>query len=390
MRVLLLSQGRKVADQPDFDIAFREARSGGRPVEVRNIPFIGFREEHGEAAFYREVLRQNEDFKPDVVFFQFYHSGGDAGIAACCRELKAAAHAPLVFGSIGDLFYTGWRKPFARPLPRSATDLARHADAFFATAFGNVADELARQGGKNVIFLPNAFCPAHFPYWMDAFVREPAYDLAMVCSRGRLIGRKMVAAVQNNWRRRWLVAHLARRFGDRLAVFGRGWEGTPFGKGAVAFDDQVAIYRDSRVCLDAPAPILHTDYYSSDRPFFMLGSGTPTVFFHTPRFEKILREGEHVFYVRRLRDVCGVCEKALALPDDVRLARAQRVREFVRERHLIAHRVDTVISTAEALLRHRRGELTKEDALRAVRMHHFLPEVDLEAEYPFCTRNWVG
>jgi hypothetical protein len=62
----------------------------------------------------------------------------------------------------------------------------------------------------------------------------------------------------------------------------------------------------------------------------------------------------------------------------------------VKGRHLLDHRIDTIVSAAEAILAHRRGESSSVEALRAVRMHHFLPEVDLEAEYEYCTRNWVG
>ena len=390
MRVLFLSQGRKVEDQPDFDIAFRAAKVGGRPVEVRNIPFVGYIAAHGEAAFYREVLRQNGDFRPDLVFFQFYHSCGDAGVAECCRALKASANAPLVFGSTGDLFWTGWRAALARPLPKSAVDLAGHADAFFSTAFGNVADEFARRGARNLVFLPHAFCPAHFPYWTEPAVESPAHDVTMLGSRSRLVGRRPVATFGSGWRRRRLVAMLAKRFGGRLAVFGRGWGDAPFCRGAVLFDDQVRVFRDSRVVVDAPAPILSTDYYASDRPFFIVGSGTLPVIVRTPRLDRIFRDGEHAFFADSPREVSDVCERLLAVPDGSRRERAERMRAFVEGRHLVAHRVDTILSTAESLLRRRRGEITADEALRAVRMHHFLPEVDLEEEYRWCVRNWAG
>ena len=389
MKVLLLSQGRTIQDQPDYDASFRAAKFKGAPVEVVNIPFIGYISQHGEAAFYNEVLRINDEFNPDLVFFQFYHSGGDKGIVKCCRDLKASRNSPLIFGSIGDLFYTGILKYLARPLPNSILGLASCADAMFSTSMGNVADELARHGGRNIVFLPNAFCPEHFPDWESEILCERNYDVVMLCTKGRLIGRRPVVSFCNNLRRRRIVSGLTHHFQDRFAVFGRNWQGGS-GKGVIPFNEQLKVYRNSRVVVDAPAPILHTDYYSSDRAFFMLASGTPLVHFHTPRFETMLRPEEHAYFVYRLKDVCSVCERALSLPPDVLAERAKNIRKFVKERHLISNRIDTILSTAEALMKHRQDGLPLDDALHAIRMWHFLPEIGLSNEYRYCVRNWVG
>lgn len=389
MKFLFLSQGRRVEDQPDFNASFLKALGADN---FRNIPFVGYIAEHGEAAFYRKVLEENEAFKPDVVFFQFYHSGGDAGIADCCRALKQSPNAPLVFGSIGDPFWTGPLRFLARPLPKSALDLARFSDAFFATAMGNVADALANYGGRNIIFLPNAFCPEHFPDWEMAAVADsrPEFDAVMLCSHGRMLSRKPLQALQTVWRRDFVARQLFRSFGRGFSVFGRGWN-TSFSGGSILFKEQVSkVFRRGRVAVDAPAPILKTDYYTSDRAFFILGSGTPMVFFRTPRIERVFREDEQAYFVDRLRDVSAVCRRVLALPKDVLDERRRLNHELVKSRHLIEHRVDTIISTAEALLLQRDGRITARDALRHVRMHHFLPDVDLESEYPHCVRNWVG
>ena len=76
MKVLMLSQGRQINDQPDYDISFRNAQSEGRRIELLNIPFRGYVEKYGCTAFYNEVVRANCEFKPDLIFFQFFHSNG--------------------------------------------------------------------------------------------------------------------------------------------------------------------------------------------------------------------------------------------------------------------------------------------------------------------------
>lgn len=391
MRILFLSQGRSIESHPDFDASFRMAQtSDGTAIEFRNLPYIGYAEKYGWDSFYQEVLRQNEEFRPDAVFFHCFHSGGDLGIAHCCHELKmSAANKPVIVGSIGDPFYTGWRKYFARPLPRSIIDLAANADALFSTSMGNVADELVRHGARNMVFVPNAFLPCHFPYWEEDCLKHRDFGISMLCSNGRLIGKRIVSVVQGNWVRRYVAKKLTRHFGCDFTVFGRGWKSLA-SDAFVPFDDQVKVFRRSRVVVDAPAPILNTAYYSSNRAFFILGSGTPLVCFHTPRFEKILRPVEHAFYVHKIRDVISVCKAALAFSSSELEVRFNSIHKFVRERHLNCHRVDTYISTIEALQKCREGLLDRDEALRQVRMHHFLPEVDLEEEYRYCVANWVG
>ena len=66
------------------------------------------------------------------------------------------------------------------------------------------------------------------------------------------------------------------------------------------------------------------------------------------------------------------------------------MRKFVKEHHLLDHRVDTIISVAEALINSRNGNMSPDAALRMIRMHHFLSEINLEAEYPYCVKNWMA
>lgn len=388
MKILFLSQGTTVEDHIDFDIGFRSAKSGGSPIEFRNVPYKGYAAEHGWDGFYREVLRQNEDFRPDVIFFHFFHSGCDAGIDACCRALRGSKNKPLIFGSSGDLFNIGWTSCFGKALPPSLINLATNADATFLTCMGGMADYLAKKGAKNVMFVPHAFLPHSFSGWESLSCEEKRHDVAMVGSKTSMFSRRPLMAFPNAFKRSRVVGMLHRRFGNKFALFGNGWP-SDMSSGPISYFDQVRLFAESRVAVDSPAPFNEV-YYGSDRPFFILGSGAPLVHFYTPRFEKMLRPNEHAYYCHRLSDVVSICEKIIVLPKDVVYEHAQSVRRFVKDRHLLDHRIDTIISTAEAILAHRNGGLSVADALRSVRMHHFLPEVDLDVEYEHCTRNWIA
>ena len=389
MKVLMLSQGRHIDDQPDYDISFRNAQCEGRHIELLNIPFRGYIEKYGCSSFYNEVVRANCEFKPDLVFFQFFHSNGLTDPTSCIHSIRKSANQPLVFGSLGDLFDTGILRFMGRPIPSHTLQLAACADAFFTTSMGNISDYLVNKGARNVVFLPHAFCPMHFPDWDSEYVNEKKYGIVMLCSNGSMVSRFPLRAFNNTFRRRALVWRLHKHFGNNFSLFGRGWGGLS-SCGTIPFKDQVNIYRMGKVVIDAPAPVINTTYYSSDRAFFMLGSGVPLIHFHTPRFEKMLRADEHAFYANNSEDAVQVGEKLLTLTEDQLHARRKTIISFIKKHHLIDHRIDTILSTAEAIKNVRDGKMSAASALNLIRMRHFLPEVDLREEHKYAVANWIG
>lgn len=389
MKILMLSQGRQISDQPDFDSSLRNAITRGEHVEVLNIPYVSYIEQHGCSAFYNEVVRASSEFHPDLVFFQFFHSGHMEDPTACIEALRRKKRAPLVFGSIGDLFDTGIFKRLGVPLPNHTLQLASVADAFFSTSMGNIADELLAHNAKNVVLLPNAFCPMHFPDWDSPIDSIFDKGVVMVGSRGRLISRHPKRAIGNAWRRLSVVKTLTKEFGENFNVYGAGWKLSSWA-GFCPPLEQVRLYRRSRVVVDAPAPIINTTYYSSDRAFFILGSGAPFVFFHTPRFENIFRSGEHALFVHNKRELIDACKCGLALTEEQRVYRWRKCIEFVKGRHLISHRMDTLLSVYESLRQIRTGKVSVDGGLECLRLWHFLPEVDLNEERRYAIANWQG
>lgn len=388
MKILFLSQGGMVEEQIGFHEAFLAAKSRGEPVETRNVPYIGFAEKHGWDAFFREVLRINDEWKPDVVFFQFFHGGHLPSPRDCVGRLHAASNNPLVFGSQGDPFDAKFPGKWHRRPEMAMTELASCADAFFSTSMGALAGFFVRKGAKNVIFLPHAFLPTHFPDCGNGWEKPKTCDVAMVGSLA-FSRRRPIGTLINSHNRYRTAKRLFDKFGTSFKVYGKGWKDFAASQGPIPFREQVAAYQGARCGVDAPPP-LDEVYYASDRPFFIPGAGVPLVMFHVPRFEKMLAEGRHAWYVRKGDNVADVCERVLAMPEDQMVEHCKRAKELVFSRHLISHRVDTIISTAEALQDCRNGKITKEVALRRIRMHHFLPEIDMEEEYRHCVANWQG
>lgn len=374
MRILFLSHGRTCEDQIGYHEALFKAECEGVPVECRELPFLGIAEKFGWNYFYNEVIRINNEWRPDVVFFQFFHGGNIASPSECIAQLKANGHRPIVIGSQGDAFDVKLMGTWRRRPEKALVDLAICADAFFSTTMGAFADYLARKGAKNVIFLPHAFSEPHFrEFDLDAPTNKE-YDIAMVGSIG-FSRRRPIGTFLHAHNRKHVADALWQHYGNGFVLYGNGWR-HPACKGPVAFHEQVRVFRSAKCAVDAPAPYNEV-YYASDRPFFIAGCGTPLVQFYSPRFDKVLREGEHVFFVRKGMDVCSVCNRVLACSQEELEEISSRSRAFVLARHTVQKRVDTMLSVVERL----RGRQTQ------MRLWHFLPDVDTANEMKFAGRN---
>ena len=384
MRFLFLSQASRVEDQPDFHLSFLKAIGADN---YRNIPYQGLYAWGGWPHLEKTVHEANEDFKPDVIYFQFFHAPEAVHPRSLVRGLKASSNHPMILGSIGDLFDTGPLSSLGRPLPPSVTELASEADAFFSTSMGRTADELVRKhGARNLVFLPNAYCPEHFP--LTDMVHEKEYDVLMLGRSMRMMGRHPIVTVPTALKRRYVVRQLARAFGDRFAIYGYGWKGTS-AKGGVPFKGQVAVFQRSKVVVDSP-PRVAEELYSSDRAYFMAGSGSSLVMPYVPRFDLLFEPGIHAHFAYRLRDTVQVCRNVLSLPNDVRSENERRTVGYIRSRNLISNRVDTILSTIEAILKQRDGVFSQEEALNHLRLWHFRPELPRETFMPYAVANWRG
>lgn len=382
MRFLFLSQAVHVEDQPDFHVSFRNAIGAD---SYRNIPYKALYNTGGWDAVVKEVLATNEEFRPNVIYFQFFHSTGDSHPAKLLRILKASSNHPLILGSIGDLFDTGFFARLGRPLPPSVIELAAGSDAFFTTSMGHTTDALVRCGAKNIVFVPNAYCPEHFP---PAKGSEKEYDVLMLGSIPKFLSRHPVVSVPTALRRRYVVCQLSRAFGDKFAIFGKGWK-ISSAHGPVPFKCQVDVFRRSRIVVDSPPRVAET-LYSSDRAYFIAGSGSSLVMPYTPKFEMLFKPDENAYFVYRLRDAVGICRKVLSLPPDVRAERERKTYDYIHSRNHIAQRVDTILSVVEALQKHRDEGVRCEEALNHLRLWHFRPELSREMIMPHAVANWKG
>ena len=348
MKVLFLSQGRRISDHSGWEWSLDRLQSEGFIDGYMNLPWIGYGEEYGFDALYRHVVKLVKTERFDVVYFHYFHNGGRPSPEQCIRELKSMEHAPVVMASCGDSFNNDWRPPY---FPVEFQGASRAADLTFATQMGNGAKMMLRWGAKRIILTPNSLCPIRFgAHSINPQIHKFDFDVVMIGSHN---GGGINPFNAFYWRareRERLVYKLSERFGVRFGLFGRGWGNLVGAQGPCAFDTQQQTMQRGRVVVGGN-PYTDSDYYSSNRLFFEVASGVPTVELRVNRLDKILRDGNQVYFADDIDGVVATVERLLNEDPIALYQKAATAAKEMVERHTQYHRMKFKLSCAKAFIR---------------------------------------
>lgn len=376
MKVLFLSQGRNVEDHPGWEWSLKKLKEEGFIEDYLNIPWQGYGETCGWNAFYQHVVDIAKAGKFDVVYFHYFHRKDVSSPARCIKILKELPSKPIVITSAGDGFSDDWHSP---DYPRCFKIASTCADITFSTQMGKAADKMMRWGAKCIVYVPNSLCPARFTnHSINPLVHKFDFDVVMVGSRNY---GKWYHPFSRNFKmakiRVQIVKALCKHFGQRFGLFGRGWDGLVSNQGPAPFNDQQKYFQRGRVLVGGN-PYSFSDYYSSNRVFFEIASGVPTVELRVNRLDRVLRDGDQIYFADDIDDIITKCEELLK-QDPVELyAKAARAAKEVVERHTQYHRMKFKLDTVKRFI--------DNDKKLDVKFPFFLPEVDLNEEMKYAVR----
>lgn len=377
MKVLFLSQGYTVEDHPGWNWSLQRLQAKGHIESFENIPWRGYAATHGWPAFYQHVIDRAQDGAFDVVYFHYFHQphSGVPSPENCMRELKSQPHAPTILSSAGDGFSTTWRPPH---YPKSFRGACQCSDIVFTTQMGRAADLMVGWGARNVVLCPNSICPLRFKsYHTDPISQQFDFDVIMIGSRNGFSRNPFSRDIQMARIRTRIVEALSNRFGKRFGLFGHHWKGCVSAQGPCSFDTQQETFRRGRIIVGGN-PYSDCDYYSSNRLFFEVASGIPTVELRVPHLDKIFRDGDQVYFADSVEDIVAKCEWLLK-QDPVELyAKSSRAADEIAAMHTQYNRMKFKLDIA----RHYR----KSGNLRNIDLPYFLPEVDVDSERTYATR----
>lgn len=369
MKVLFLSQGRTVENHPGWEWSLRKLKEEEFIEDYLNIPWIGYGEANGFDALYCRVVELVKAHKFDLVFFHYFHNGGRPSPEKCIRELKALPLPPVVLASVGDPFSNNWQPPY---FPHEFQGASRAADITFTTQMGRGALKMLSWGTKRIVLSPNSLCPVRFKaHTIDPLSHKFDFDVVMIGSRN---GGGLNPFNSFFWKvrqRTRIVQALSRHFGTRFAVFGRGWGDMVSAQGPIPFDEQQKAMMRGRVLVGGN-PYTYSDYYSSNRLFFEVASGIPTVEWRVSRLNKILREDDQVYFADSIDGIIATCERLLKTNPIDLYAKAAKAAEGIATRHTQYNRLKFQLSVAQEFKVH--GDKME------IPFDYFLPEVNLEEE----------
>ncbi len=375
MKVLFLSQGRNVEDHPGWEWSLKKLKEEDFIEDYLNIPWQGYGETHGWNAFYQHVVDIVKMGKFDVVYFHYFHRPDVPSPEKCIKTLQMLSPRPIVVTSAGDPFSCDWMMP---DYPRNFKIASRFADITFSTQMGKAADKMVSWGARRVVYTPNSMCPVRFKsYSISPSLHKFDFDVVMLGSHN---GARPNPFSRHYWcgqKRNRLVRALDQHFGRRFGLFGHRWNGLVSWQGSADFNTQQATMQRGRILVGGN-PYSSCDYYSSNRVFFEISSGIPTVELRVNRLDKVLRDGDQVYFAD---DISGVIAKVeeLLQKDPVELyAKAAKAAAEMSEKHTQYNRMKFKLETVKRFVANG-GNLD-------VDFPFFLPEVDLKDEMKYAVR----
>lgn len=238
----------------------------------------------------RALLDVAEAYRPDILLMQ--HLGG-TGLRRHEIETMKVCSGSFIYHEADPY------SRFLHPLPREARDAGRTADIVFTVGSGVFAANFRRAGARDVRWMPSIFDPERFGSTPPRPVMRRDFDVVMVANRNRPRLRGLP-----NWRDRIaFVDYMARRFGRRFAIYGRGWDG-PSAVGPVAYSDQSAAIRSGWISANWDHFSDEPRYFSDRLPTTLASGSVHATTFH-PGFGDIFEGTRGFLLLSRDRDALG-------------------------------------------------------------------------------------
>jgi hypothetical protein len=342
MRLLVLYQARDAKeDHPGYYDGFEQLVTEGILEKHSAIAYWSVANKCGWETVWEEAYKRARDIEADTIFLQFFQ-GPIPDPSKGINRLKCLPNKPTMFVSLGDP-YGRW----TNRVPRGFRVASALSDVSFLTGMGYLARQLRKSGSKNVVLMPHGACQVRFSIPPRMNSTRPDFDVVFVGSRMRArnplghfcrVGRMRVEFVER----------ITRRYGRRLGLFGKGWNGNPAWQGSIPYAAQCEAYRRSEVVLGG-TPNAYCDYYMSDRPFIAAASGIPLVDYWVPGVERILEPRRDWWLARNLEEMLKTTDQLLELSSQERSLLGNAARSLVLNNHTQYQRCKEMVGVVKAV-----------------------------------------
>lgn len=374
LNVLAVSRGA----YPELDDALKKLQLEGLLGEAKRVSVPASGDPLGAWA---NIVKKVRDEQIEIVVLHHYHSRDIPDLTNAIRSIRTLDHRPVVAFTSGDAFYNGFFQPSHSAVFKSTSAAV---DLVLSTSMGTTADAIVGYGAERVALFPHAACPVRFPKQDEPHrPSESEFDVCFIGSNNRPRNPSR-SYFWYGLKRERLIRHLSRKFGERFALFGTGWEGISSNRGPIAYAEQMQACRSARVVVGG-VPYSPARYYTSDRPFNQIMSGVPFVDLAVEGVETILRDGEHWQLSDSIAGVADRVDDLLCLPDSVRIEMGEAAASFVAENHTQVDRLRWLFRTLDSL----RHSILAETRPSMPSLDFLLPEARTPRQAELATRGWL-
>ncbi len=122
-----------------------------------------------------------------------------------------------------------------------------------------------------------------------------------------------------------IVKKFFKEFGEKFAVFGKGWDGFTCAKGYINFFDQEKVIRESWLTIGIDHFYNYDGYYSDRLPISLV-SGVIHLTYKTPGLEKIFTDKEDLFFWNDPDEAILIAKQLLNIPKKDLIEMGMKVR----------------------------------------------------------------
>jgi len=246
-----------------------------------------------------ELIETARTFAPDVIFIQHPGNGYPMDRAYLLRLKNIPSKPKLVLYEEDPYGY------IIKRMDATISAVLVESDMCFLGGTGYLAEMARSAGAKKVRYAPHSYDNQRFGTpWEPTLTRR--FDAVMIASLTCLKHIPWLFMPGGRSRKRTAQA-LYRHFGDRFALYGagQGWNGEPYCKGRIAFDQQGEAIRDAWMSVNW-GQFDKIAMYSSDRLPISLACGVPHITNYQPRYEQVFANIPGLFIVKSPQEALDV------------------------------------------------------------------------------------
>ena len=326
MRFLYLPNEHVVGAQIGPRKAFEKLAAKGEFSAYQAYSYLVERKTHRtQAEALAALAAVTRSFRPDVMFLQ--HIPADYTFDdAFLRKLKA--------DNPGMRFIYHENDPWDRFIKRFSPTMKvafHHADMAVLVGLGYLGDMARECGAKQVVFSLQSYDTIRFgKTWVPTEDERPL-DVVMIANL-TCLKRIPWLFLPGGASRKRLAWALHEEFGDRFALYGagQGWDGAPFCRGTLAYQEQHDAIRSSWLSANW-SQFDKISYYNSDKLPIALAAGVPHLTNYQPGYEELYDRCEGLFWFRSVKEAVDIARHLLSQPRSRLVAIGAKAGEYAAQ-----------------------------------------------------------